>query len=76
MTTPLEEYDFKMLGELQSYQANMPVVDTDQMTGRCHECPICGKRYWSCWANARKHWQGHEKERRGMEAWYAKRLQG
>ncbi len=59
---PFSFYPFKMFGKFNSYMANMPYINTDQFAGRCHECPICGAYVWSCWANARKHWEVHEEQ--------------
>ena len=64
MTIPIEEYEFKEFGQSRSYIVNMPYIDTDQLAGRLHVCPICDARRWSCFANARKHWEVHETEQR------------
>lgn len=45
--------------EIGDYREFMPVIITDQHRGRLHECPICGDRVWSCWANADNHWRSH-----------------
>lgn len=58
-TIPLFVMD--AFGEWGSYVKNMPVIDTDRSAGRLHECPICGKAYWSCFGHARRHWQKHER---------------
>ena len=48
----------------QRYVEAMPVVDTDQHSGRYHRCPICGWGGWSVWGHARKHWETHLAEER------------
>jgi len=48
--------------ESHDYLKFMPVVNTDQFAGRKHLCPICGRRYWSVWAHADKHWMSHAAE--------------
>lgn len=58
-TIPL--FVMEAFGEQDSYVKNMPVVATDRFSGRLHECPICGKRYWSVFGHARRHWQQHER---------------
>lgn len=65
MRPTVEEYDFKRFGEFGSYISNMPFVASDRGAGRLHQCPICGALRWSCWANARKHWEAHERVRGG-----------
>jgi hypothetical protein len=42
---------------MSDYIENMTVVATDQFRGRLHECPVCGKRVWSTFGHARRHWE-------------------
>jgi len=51
-------YTFKA----QNYLEFMPVIATDRGAGRLHYCPICGKKVWSAWGHADKHWQKHGSE--------------
>lgn len=57
MTKPAE-YTF---GD-RDYLKFMPVQQTDQFKHRLHECPICGRKLWSVWGHASKHWQKHAPE--------------
>ena len=38
---------------------------TDQFLGRLYRCRRCGRRYWSAWGWARRH---YEKEMEGLKA--------
>jgi len=62
MAEVLKEWPYKGLGKHSSYMLNMPYIDTDRGAGRCHVCPICGAYRWSCWGNAKNHWEKHEQE--------------
>jgi hypothetical protein len=44
------------------YLKFMPVVLRDQHRGRLHLCPVCGKKCWTVWGRANKHWMGHGKK--------------
>lgn len=46
--------------EPRDYIKFMPYDLTDQFAGRRHICPICGRRVWSCFGWADRHWQQHE----------------
>jgi len=37
---------------------------TDQFLGRLYKCPRCGKRYWSAWGWARRHYEKEIKKLR------------
>lgn len=42
---------------MSDYAKDMPVIATDKRRGRLHLCPICGVNRWSCWGQARRHWE-------------------
>ena len=46
----------------RDYMLFMAYDRTHQFAGRRHLCPICGKKIWSCWANADRHWMRHGEE--------------
>jgi len=50
-----DHYTFKP----RDYIKFMPFLATDKGAGRLHECPLCGKKVWSAWGHADKHWQSH-----------------
>ncbi len=39
-----------------NYKNAMRLVATDRHRGRKYECPICGRRFWTVWGHAEKHW--------------------
>lgn len=39
---------------------------SDQFLGRRYRCEKCGKYYWSAWGWARRHYEKHVKEGRGL----------
>lgn len=45
----MPDYDY------QAFMVNTGI--TDQFLGRQYRCPKCGRKYWSAWGNARRHYE-------------------